>query len=103
MTVSRLETVVVSRKTPADGRLLISEPLAQRLAATDGQIAVERDGEVSTARLYGMTCACGGDAGGAEPHVHHFVESPLLTALTPGIEVVLRLDETGLVLKVEDA
>ena len=103
MTIPRLETVVVSRKTPADGRLLITETLAKHLSAIGPQLAVGRDGELATARLRSMTCTCGKGTSGAAPHVHHFVESPLLAALVPGTEVVLRLDEAASVLSVERA
>ena len=100
MTVPHLETVVVSRKTPADGRLLITEALAERLAAIGPQLAVERHGELATARVHRMTCTCGKGASGAAAHVHHFLESPLLAALMPGAEVALRLSEAGSVLSV---
>ena len=103
MTIPQLETVVVSRKTPDDGRLLITEALAERLAAIGPHLAVERDGELATARLHRMTCTCGKGTSGGAAHVHHFVESPLLTALIPGAEVALRLDEAGSVLSVERA
>ncbi len=103
MTIPQLETVVVSRKTPADGRLLITEALAERLVAIGPQLTVERDGELAAARLHSMTCTCGKGASGPAAHVHHFVESPLLTALMPGTEVALRLNEAVSVLSVEPA
>jgi hypothetical protein len=91
MTMTLLERVTVSRKTPGDGRLMISSASAARLGAL-GQVTLERDGERGLARLHEMTCTCakGGEHG---QHVHHFVESPLLTALTPGSSVGLELDE----------
>ncbi|MDE2774157.1 MAG: hypothetical protein OXI46_10695 [Gemmatimonadota bacterium] len=49
-----------------------------------------------------MTCKCGKGASDSAVHVHHFIESPLLATLTPGIEVVLRLDEVSLVLSVDN-
>ena len=90
-----LERVVVSRKTPGDGRLMISAASAARLAAL-GAVTLERGGERGGARLHEMTCTCArGDAQaeGHAAHVHHFVESPLLKALEPGREVALELDE----------
>lgn len=103
MTLERPETVVVSRKTPDDGRLLIPEALAERLASAGPDIAVRRGGEIAPARLHSITCStCGKGASGSVPHVHRFVESPLLTSLVPGTEVVLRLKgEAGSVLAVE--
>jgi hypothetical protein len=97
-----LERVVVSRKTPGDGRLMISAASAARLAAL-GTVALERDGERGAARLHEMTCTCakGGVKGeGHGEHVHHFVESPLLKALEPGKEVALELDDRAATLRV---
>ena len=102
MRLERPETVVVSRKTPDDGRLLIPEALADRLASAGPGLAVRRGGETAPARLRSITCTCGKGASGPAPHVHRFVESPLLTSLVPGTEVVLRLkDDAGSVLAVE--
>ena len=102
MTPERPETVVVSRKTPDDGRLLIPEALADRLASAGPDLAVRRAGESAPARLHSISCVCGKGASGPAPHVHRFVESPLLTSLVPDTEVVLRLeDEAGSVLSVE--
>jgi hypothetical protein len=97
-----LERVIVSRKTPGDGRLMISAASAARVAAL-GQVTLERNGERGPARLHEMTCTCakGGAKGeGHGEHVHHFVESPLLTALVPGSEVALELDERAATLRV---
>lgn len=102
MNVPRFETVVVSRKTPSDGRLLISEALARDLAPAGPQLTVELNGVLTTAELHSMTCKCGKGASDSAVHVHHFIESPLLATLTPGIEVVLRLDEVSLVLSVDN-
>ena len=102
MTLQQPETVVVSRQTPDDGRLLIPEALAERLASAGPDLAVRRDGETAPARLHSMTCVCGKGASGPEPQVLRFVESPLLTSLVPGTEVVLRLKgEAESVLSVE--
>ena len=97
-----LERVLVSRKTPGDGRLLIAPASAARLAALGPTLALERDGSRADASLHTMTCTCGKGDGDGEPHVHHFVESPALKALVPGHEVALALDEAGRVLHVQD-
>jgi hypothetical protein len=93
-----LERVVVSRKTPGDGRLMISAASAARLEAL-AAVALEWGGERGAARLHAMTCTCAKGAGHA--HVHHFVESSLLKALTPGTEVALELDEGAATLRIE--
>ena len=93
-----LERVVVSRKTPGDGRLMISSASAARLE-TLGDVALERGSERGVARVHAMTCTCAKGEGHA--HVHHFVESPLLKALTPGMEVALELDEPRATLRIE--
>ena len=88
-----LERVVVSRKTPADGRLMISAPSAARLASAGVAMAVEYAGRRAPARLVSIACSCG--KGPAGEHVHHFVESPLLAELVPKEELNLMLDESG--------
>jgi hypothetical protein len=93
-----LEKVVVSRKTPGDGRLMISAASAARLGSLGG-VTLERGGERGPARVHEMTCTCAkGEGHGA--HVHHFVESPLLKALDPGQEVALELDDRAATLRV---
>jgi hypothetical protein len=86
-----IEHRIVSRKTPLDGRLEISESTAlhlEPLGATFWVRTVHGDGE---ARLYEMTCTCAkSDSTGQ--HVHHFVESDVLRALEPGASVRLELD-----------
>lgn len=102
MNAPRLETVVVSRKTPSDGRLQITEALATDLASAGPQLAIELGGVLTTARVHSVTCECGKGESDSAVHVHHFIESPLLATLTPGTEVALRLDEAGLVLSVDN-
>ena len=94
-----LERVVVSRKTPADGRLMISAPSAARPASTGVAMAVEHAGRRAPARLVSVACSCG--KGPAGEHVHHFVESPLLAELVPKEELNLMLDESGGTVRVE--
>jgi hypothetical protein len=95
-----LERVVVSRKTPGDGRLMITAASAARLA-TIGSLSVERAGERAPGRLHEMTCTCD-KGGGHGAHVHHFVESAPLKMLEPGKEVALELEEATRVLRVAD-
>ena len=88
MTDQSLETRTVSRKTPRDGRLEITKPIALRLqqAAGDGEIAVDVDGEPGAARIDTYECTCRGpDA----RHVHYFLQSELFKALVPESRVEL--------------
>ena len=85
-----LERRIVSRKTPLDGKLEISPDVAARLAGLGDDFALASAGRTGRARLESMTCSCAKGAGSG--HVHHFVESPLLTALAPESVVRLELD-----------
>jgi hypothetical protein len=82
----------VGRKTPLDGKIEISAADASRLAAPGPTrqlrlrgVPGEHHGEV---RISDMPCTCSrGAEGGA--HHHHFLESELFRALTPGQEWLL--------------
>jgi hypothetical protein len=86
-----LDESTVSRKTPLDGRLEVSPGTSRRLAALGDELTLVCDGREGTARLHDMACTCAKASDGA--HVHHFVESPLLTVLVPGTVVRVELDE----------
>ena len=77
---------IVSRKTPRDGKLEISEPAAAQLALLGPGIPVEWNGAAGAGAVSRFTCAC---AKGAGPHEHHFLESAVLTSLPVGAEVDL--------------
>ena len=94
-----LERRTVSRKTPRDGRLEISAGSAERLAALGREFAVATGGVTGRGRLEAMPCGCAKGAGGG--HVHHFVESPLLTSLVPESTVLVELDEASDTIRVE--
>lgn len=96
-----LDEPTVSRKTPLDGRLEISAAAAERLATLGDEFALVSAGRDGRGRVCSLACTCakGSDAG----HVHHFVESPLLTALVPGAPVRVELDERAPVVRVEPA
>lgn len=84
-----LEVREVSRKTPRDGRLEISESSARRLAAL-GAFAVEVNLQRGDGTVAAIACQCE-KGGGTSGHLHHFVEATLLTSLVPGETVVLEL------------
>ena len=91
----------VSRKTPADGMLEISAEAAERLAALGAEFPLACAGREARARLRSLACRCAKGAGGG--HVHHFIESPVLTALVPGSEVRVAMDEPRGGVRVEPA
>lgn len=86
-----IEHRIVSRKTPLDGRLEISESTAARLEPLGTTFPVHTARAAGEARLHTMTCTCAKSATTGQ-HVHHFVESDVLRALEPGSSVRLELD-----------
>lgn len=94
-----LEQTQVSRKTPLDGKVEISADTAARLATLGKPLAVVARGETAGARVETLTCTCAKRSG--EPHVHHFVESPILKALAAGSEVRLELEPDTATLRIE--
>ena len=93
-----LEHRQVSRKTQVDGRLEVSADTAVRLAALGSSLAVVIRDDSGSARIESMTCTCAKRSG--EPHVHHFVASPILRSLTPGAEVRLELEPDSATLRI---
>jgi hypothetical protein len=86
-----IEQPTVSRKTPLDGRLEISESTVAQLAPLGDTFAVRTAHGSGEGRLHEMTCTCAKSASTGQ-HVHHFVESDVLRALEPGARVRLELD-----------
>ena len=86
-----IEQRTVSRKTPLDGRLEISESSAEQLARLGETFSVRTARGSGQARLHAMTCTCA-KSGSTGQHVHHFVESDLLRALEPGARVRIELE-----------
>lgn len=86
-----LEHRPVSRKTPLDGKLEISAAAAARLGPLGVEFTVVSAGRAGRGRLEAMACTCAKSAG--EPHVHHFVVSPLFKDLAPGAVVRVELEE----------
>ena len=94
-----LDERTVSRKTPLDGRLEISEPAADRLAALGDEFALISVGRTGRGRLSRLACICAKASAGG--HVHHFLESPILMSLKPGAGVRVELDERASEVRVE--
>ena len=84
------ERRTVSRKTPLDGRLEISEAAARVARAMPAEFALEVDGAAARARLTSVRCGCA-KAWTAGAHEHHFLESDALRALGPEQSVVVEL------------
>lgn len=84
-----LDVRVVSRKTPLDGKLEISEAAAARLALLGPGLVIVAADQESPGAVEALACTCGKREGG---HVHHFVTSPSLRGLREGDEVHLDLD-----------
>ena len=87
-----IEEPTVSRKTPLDGRLEISESAVAKLTTLGETFPVHTAHGSGEARLHAMTCTCAKFASSGQ-HVHHFVESDVLRALEPGARVRLELDD----------
>jgi hypothetical protein len=92
-----LEQARVSRKTPKDGKLEITESAAARLGAPPSQLTVVVNGERGTGAVDAMSCTCRGDG---DTHTHHFLRSELLKRLPADTDVSLELLEDGTTVEV---
>jgi hypothetical protein len=88
MDAKPLERRNVSRKTPGDGMLEITKPVAEKLLLTGTSFALTTPAGDGRADLTSMPCAC---RGAANPHVHWFLRSELFRSLVPGSEIELTL------------
>ena len=87
-----VESRVVSRKTPVDGRLEITRVGAARLGGLGDGFELAVGAESAPARLGTMECTCRGPE---RPHVHYFLESALLKQLEPGSNIDLEFEAMG--------
>ena len=88
-----LEIRIVSRKTPADGKLEITSQTARRLQLFGERVRVRVGVESGEGALTAMTCTCA--KGEGADHEHHFLSSELFRTLAPEETVVLELDANG--------
>ena len=95
-----LERRKVSRKTPNDGRLEITKVAAAKCQVLGATFDVVLADAQVPARLGTMDCTCRGED---NPHVHYFIESPVLKTLTAGEHVDLNLDAERKVVHVAPA
>lgn len=95
-----LERRTVSRKTPGDGRLEITKRAAARVERLGTGLEVALEAERGAAKVGTMSCTC---RGADRPHVHYFLESPLLKRLVPNSDVALEVDEAQCLIRVVPA
>jgi hypothetical protein len=89
MSRTPLEDLTVSRKTPGDGKLEITRPVAEKLERVGTRLEIKTPAGNGAAELTSMPCTCRGKD---NPHEHWFLASPLLCSLIPGTEIALSLD-----------
>jgi hypothetical protein len=95
-----LEQRTVSRKTPLDGKLEITKPVAERLERIAGGLSVQVDRDAQSGSLGTYECTCRGPE---HRHVHFFLQSDALKALVPEARVSLDLDEEAACIHVRNA
>ena len=97
-----LETRTVSRKTPQDGKLEISEASAERLASLGANLRIRLSTgsppcvASGSAVVSSMRCTCARSQA-TDVHEHAFLESELLRTLSVEERVTLALDDSGVV------
>jgi hypothetical protein len=96
MAATHLENRTVSRKTPGDGMLEITKPVAEQLGDAGMSFALETPAGSGTVELRSLPCTC---RGADNPHEHWFLVSPLFRALNPGSQVSLSMDDGALVVR----
>jgi hypothetical protein len=87
-----LERRTVSRKTPADGKLEITEQAARRIERLGEPFVIDVSGVTAPGKLDTFACTC---RGAEKPHVHYFLQAERLKALSPGSGVDVELDDAG--------
>ena len=83
-----LDRSTVSRKTPKDGKLEITESAAARVGALPTRFELVVNGELGVGSLESMRCTC---RGAEHAHTHHFLQSELLKGLPVGGDVSVEL------------
>ena len=95
-----LEHARVSRKTPKDGKLEITERAAASLSGLPSEFAVVVDGERGVGTLQTTSCTC---RGADDAHTHHFLQSELLKRLPAETDVSIDLLEDAATIAIEHA
>ena len=84
-------TTRVSRKTPLDGRLEITESLADRLLSLEIPLSVSLGDSEESVGVEAMPCTCT-KASLSGQHIHHFLVSEVLKSLAPETNVFVAVD-----------
>ena len=87
-----LEKRTVSRKTPKDGKLEISERAAASLPTPGFELDLVVNGVAGRGSVTSMRCTC---RGAGDEHVHYFLQSELLKALRVDTEVMVDVSDGG--------
>jgi len=95
MAATRLEDRTVSRKTPGDGKLEITQPVAMKLGLIATTFPLATPAGAGTAELQSQPCTC---RGADNPHEHWFLVSPLFRSLNPRAVIGVSLDERKIVI-----
>ena len=95
-----LERRNVSRKTPRDGMLEITKPVAGKLMKAGREFDLTTPAGDGRAVLTSMPCTC---RGAENPHEHWFLRSDLFHSLIPGTEVDIALDQNRVVITIADS
>ena len=95
-----LEHARVSRKTPKDGKLELTERSAAQLSGLSSQFAVVVNGESGVGALHTMSCTC---RGADHAHTHHFLRSELLKRLPVDSDVSVDLLEDAATVVIANA
>jgi hypothetical protein len=90
----RLERRNVSRKTPGDGMVELTKPVAEMLLKRGKEFDLTTPSGDGRAILTSMPCTC---RGAENPHEHWFLRSDLFRALTPGADIELTLEQNRIV------
>lgn len=96
MAATHLENRTVSRKTPGDGMLEITKPVAERLGPAGASFALQTPAGAGTAELRAQPCTC---RSADNPHEHWFLVSTLFHSLLPGAEIGLSLENQTIVVR----
>lgn len=92
----RLETAAVSRKTPGDGKLEISEKTAAAIGMDRPGLMVVLGGSAGSAQVSSLLCTCGRASGAKSgEHVHYFLACDLLRRLKPDARVSVLMDDAS--------
>ena len=96
MSATPLERRNVSRKTPGDGMVEITRPIAETLLKRGIEFDLTSPAGHGRVTLTSMPCTC---RGADNPHEHWFLRSDLFRSLVPGSEVELTLDGNRIVVR----